>query len=234
MIKSKEVLNQIENKIKEIDILENKIDALTIHFSNFSELKEYKLNHKEEAAENNKKIVEFSEVLHIKKIELELLKNNERAAIIEEVKPVVIEVLKKYNGKKYGPKTADLIREELKNKLNTYIFINKDYFTINTCNSTNIVVGTEYDNENSRHYRLIDNDNKITLEAIEHFRCWYEKIEYIENVNERATAIIASYNKYKKAVEEANQEIEKYNNLLVGNLESENKIFIHHDVKINK
>ena len=87
----------------------------------------------EAEAEHLQIISEIQETITNGKLKLKLMQNNARIALFNEVMPIVLEVLQKYNGKPHGEKTEKKIREEIKEKTNCFVYVNIDSFRIVPC-----------------------------------------------------------------------------------------------------
>ena len=70
----------------------------------------------EAETEHLQRIAETQETITNGKLKLKLMQNNARISLFNEVMPIVLEVLEKYNGKAHGEKTEKKIREEIKEK----------------------------------------------------------------------------------------------------------------------
>lgn len=68
-----------------------------------------------EAAEANAgRIAELTNKIYIAEVATRILQANARAALIAEATPVILKTCEKYNGKPYGEKTAEKIRQEVR------------------------------------------------------------------------------------------------------------------------
>lgn len=70
---------------------------------------------------------EKGERLQNLKIENAILHDNARRAYAADVLPVVFDILKKYDGKPYGEKTRDKMRDELKTAKSCAFYISREY-----------------------------------------------------------------------------------------------------------
>ena len=61
--------------------------------------------------------------LTLSQIRLHILQDNEANAMAEELRPALADVLKQYDGKPYGPKTAEKIREALKARTGLQVWL---------------------------------------------------------------------------------------------------------------
>lgn len=53
--------------------------------------------------------------------------DNKRRKLYEEVMPVIIEILNKYDGKRYGEKTREKMNDDLKEKCNCHFYLNNSH-----------------------------------------------------------------------------------------------------------
>lgn len=172
---------------------------------------------RDEAAKNAEKIGKLSdEIQHLEVLE-RILQNNANAARTAEALPIICGVWKKYNGKKYGPKTADKIREELHAAGYSAYFehgyiLNFEELDANGythCNRLSIY--GLYCN------KVITDENTIDAAGLD---CLKSNYIYIENPEERAAAIIAKAAEVKKAYEAAAAIASEYNELIAGGIKS--------------
>ena len=156
--------------------------------------------------ENEKKIMELSEAVYLDNVTLKILDNNMKAAAVAEVLPVIAEVLKKYNGKPYGDKTREKIRNELKTATGYYIsFHEREKITIYNA-------AIQYDNDaviyTGYETPVITSDNRIDAGALENAKNRYK---YAENPAAEAKKLVKLYNKARAAYKEAEEALSAYN-----------------------
>lgn len=182
MKKYTEILKDIDTTCVELKDVKKKIDEINLYWRSLT-FKEIEVLRDE----GKSKMVESKE-LEAQKRDLELtlkfLKNNAKIALFNEVMPVVLEILGKYVGKPYGPKTEAKIRDEIKEETNCSMYIN---------NGINVVLLSEkgYNTgyeftcnckyENGEHKSILV-DNKI--QKLEHsdLELWYINKNYIEDI----------------------------------------------------
>lgn len=147
---------------------------------------------------------------------LKLQRYNLQVAVLEELKPVIVQILEKYQNKQYGPKTKDKICNEFKDLTGFYIsFFDKSFYTE--------IYVIDYDH----HFSLniyTDNDHKV----LENNRIQVVTADYLRvyNVNEYINDIPAYIEKLKEAytaLQEKYKEFDAlahaYNELCVGDVE---------------
>ena len=138
-------------------------------------------------------------------LSIKLLKNNARLALFHEVLPVLVETLKKYNGKPYGEKTKEKFAKEIEEATGARVYLGTKYGSDEVrvypnCGYGNdyaITIGLEYDAEKKENRRILI-DNKIQALPSECFSVWYIKKEYFEDI---PATIAEMKSQYKKAVE---------------------------------
>lgn len=156
----------------------------------------------------------------------EIIKNNARIALYNEVMPIILGVLKAYEGKTLDEKTAAKIREELKEKANCFVDISSCEINIIEIESDGsrswdfiITVGCEYDTETGKENRILTDDNKIKVIPLESFMLCYQNPTYIEDISNTVVRLKnlkrEAYQQQQKLAETCN----KYNALAVGFLE---------------
>ena len=89
---------------EEIAKAESKYNDVLRSIDNFKDKVAFRKEHKEEIEKNDKKLVSLYLKDEDYSLKIKYLKNNAKVAIFNEVMPVALEVLKKYNGKPYGEK----------------------------------------------------------------------------------------------------------------------------------
>ena len=143
------ILAEINKTGEAIKTATTREDELVAHYMSMSDLKER--CEAKKATEND--MIKTSEKKQDLQITLKILQNNAKIALFNEVMPVALEVLSKYNGKPYGPKTKQKISDEIKEKTNCRFYISSRYgsdlFNIypnDVSNEYSIDCGTVYTN----------------------------------------------------------------------------------------
>ena len=193
-----EILKDIEKTKKALKAAEEKQNALTDKIYNAPDLLT-----KREARENLRNDLQTidSKILDLK-ITIKMLHNNAKRTLFNEIVPVFIEALQKYNGKPYGEKTRAKISDEIKTITGCRCYINNSYGG----SEVNIYTGRyTYDIKFfTKDFKILNSDNKIQVPAPEQLKLYYIS-EYIENI---PAAIKEMKKAYKKAVEKQ-KELEK-------------------------
>lgn len=148
---------------------------------------------------------------------LKLQRYNLQVAALEELKPVIIQVLEKYQNKQYGPKTKDKIRNEFKELTGFYIsFFDKNYHTE--------IYAIDYDH----HFSLnIDSDNdhkvlvnnRIQLIEADHLKV-YRVNEYINDIPGHIEKMKQAYSTLQEKYKEFDAAMHNYNELCRGDVET--------------
>jgi len=108
--KNRETIEANKNKIMALDYTEERREAVK-DAGRFNNEAWRELHEKAEA--NADEIKKLSDDNYILEIEARILKENAKAALFAEAYPVILKAFEKYDGKQYGEKTADKIREEV-------------------------------------------------------------------------------------------------------------------------
>lgn len=199
--KNKEEIAKVENKYN--DILRS-IDSIKDKVA-------FRKEHKEEIEENDKKLVS----LYLKdedfSLKVKYLKNNAKVAIFNEVMPIALEVLKKYNGKPYGEKTAEKIRNEVIEKCGFRFYIYENKYNIYGINphSDDVEIRVKYSSDKKA---LVN--NKIQLVSMEDLEICYTS-EYVEDIDGTIKKLREAHEKARKAWEEYKKTCEEYNDFTV-------------------
>lgn len=170
----------------------------------------------EAEAEHLQIISEIQETITNGKLKLKLMQNNARIALFNEVMPIVLEVLQKYNGKPHGEKTEKKIREEIKEKTNCFVYVNIDSFRIVPCgtvgNTYNVDCGTKYENGNKKKVLI---DNKINVISMEDLEVYYINRTYFEDLDATVKELKRIHAEAKQKQEELKALCSQFNKLSV-------------------
>ena len=151
-----------------------------------------------------------------------ILKNNYRIILFDDVAPHVVAVLKKYDGRQYGPKTREKIRDEIKAAAGVHFYIN--------CRSwcDELIISDEYlrysgqleininggENENGPHVLI---DNKINAPEAEQLTMYYNT--FVDDPAERVKELKKAYNAAREAQQALKKLCDEYNELTVFGLD---------------
>lgn len=171
--------------------------------------------------EIDKENIIFNESL---KIKLEIMQNNKRVLFNQEITPTILEILSKYNGKKYGEKTAEKIRNEIKERVNCSVYFGGyshktdlhiteliDGYTSPA--SAEIILNSNYetpfiDENNVVNGTLSLNDLRIA-----------NTTEFITDIDNYAEKLTTAKKEIIEMHDKLNALISDYNSLLFGNFE---------------
>lgn len=151
------------------------------------------------------------------KLVLKLQHYNLQVAALEELKPVIIQILEKYKNKQYGPKTKDKICNEFKELTGFYIsFFDKNFYTE--------IYVIDYDNhfslniDSDNDHKVLDN-NRIQLVTADHLRV-YRVNEFIENIPDHIEKMKEAYTALQTRYKEFDAAVHNYNELCKGDIET--------------
>lgn len=222
MMKFTEIMEVIKALNKEIKEAEERQKAETDrYFATFEGLtiKEriaQKKENPEAEAEHLQRIAETQETIINGKLKLKLMQNNARISLFNEVMPLVLEILQKYNGKAHGEKTEKKIREEIKEKTDCFVYVYSDSFRIVPCstvgNTYNVECGTKYENGNKKKVLI---DNKINLVSMEDLEVWYINRTYFEDLESTVAKLKRIHAEAKQKQEELKALCLQFNKLSV-------------------
>ncbi len=167
---------------------------------------------REESKANAEKIAVLSDEIEMLKIKQYILAENRRAVFAADALPIILKAFSPYNGKKYGEKTSEKIRAEVKAQ-NIGFWIESDGQTANvyqlhdgfrTGASLEVKIFSTYEKP------FISKENVIqaaTAETSTHYH-------YIEDPGKRAKEIRKAFKKLEKAHAAAKAAESEYNALL--------------------
>lgn len=167
-----------------------------------------------------------AELATAKKIGL-ILKNNYNHRLAADVLPALVEVLKKYNGKKYGEKTKEKMGEEFKAMTGCGIWLER-YVLSQKCNHAHIYEmrdgyrhGEEIEFFTSSN-NIINDDNIIQAQPADVFRV-YDFGEYIEAPAERVEKLAEKKKELDEMRAAFNKAVDAYNALTVNGIDHEKR-----------
>lgn len=174
-----------------------------------------------ERAKNRKKVTKDLEALYRKEcylnLVLKLQRYNLQVVALNELKPVIMQILEKYQNKQYGPKTKEKIRNEFKELTGFYIsFFDKSYYTE--------IYVIDYDHhfslniDSDNNHRILEN-NRIQLVTADHLRV-YRVNEYIEDIPTHIEKMKKAYTALQETFKEFDIAMHSYNDLCKGDVET--------------
>ena len=216
MEKFANILAEIDKTREAIKTAKAKEDELVDHYMIMSDLKER--CEAKKATEND--MIKISEKKQDLQIALKILQNNAKIALFNEVMPVALEILSKYNGKPYGTKTKQKISDEVKEKTNCRFYISSRYdsdsfdiYPSNASNEYNINCGTDYTTGSKKQILI---DNKIQPVKFEEVQPYYISREYVTDIPQRVETLKSLYKEAVAKQEELKAICDNFNKLAVG------------------
>lgn len=162
-----------------------------------------------------------------KKIGL-ILRNNYAYRLAADVLPALVEVLKKYNGKKYGEKTKEKMGEEFKAMTGCGLYLERFSFS-QKCNNAHIYEmrdgykrGEEIEFCTAVNTYIINDDNIIQAQPADAFKL-YDYREYIENPAERVAELAEKKKELDELRNTFNKAVDAYNALTVNGIDHEKR-----------
>lgn len=147
-----------------------------------------------------------------------VLTNNYNYILVEAGKNALAEIIKKYDGKKHGEKTAEKIRDEMREKGFSFYFPTNHYLSpiidsivINEREASGR--GVEIWTENRA--KIVDGTNTIHAEAVAEIASPYK---YIDNIEKYLDKIERLTDKTRKAFDAANAKAHELNEIAVDGL----------------
>lgn len=146
-----------------------------------------------------------------------VLTNNYNYVLVETGKKALAEILKKYDGKKHGEKTAEKIRDEMRENGFSFYFPT-NYFT-QTKDSINInergAYGRGLDIWTKNRAKIVDENNTVHADAVAELVSPYEYIDNIEKYLDKIERLTAET---RKAFDAANAKAHELNEIAVEGL----------------
>lgn len=160
-----------------------------------------------------------------------ILRDNARREIFNAAAPVIVETLKKYAGRPYGPKTAEKIKREIRDRAGVNFWIGGGRYensasfmpaTPEGCNSLNYNYGDfafhiarpDAAKIGDPWPAFLDADNKITPPASADALRLESCAEYCQDPASRAAEIIEAHKAAAAAAKAAGEAVTKFNNMI--------------------
>ena len=155
-----------------------------------------------------------------------ILYNNYYFTLFENLRPILISVLKKYNGKRAGERTIEKMQNEIKEGAGVRVYFKRHVFSlkcetleIQGAPNSNITIYTKY------RKPIIFEDNIINGEILADDLCIEGYSEYIENPAQRLEEIEKARATVEEIKKQYNVAAKKYNNLIVDGFEEVEEIY---------
>ncbi len=146
---------------------------------------------------------------------------NARIILFKKVRPLIFEVLQKYEGKQAGEKTRKALRADLMNATKAEnLTINSDKIRI-TKNRIDIDIYVGYNSQSGRVDKFIDSKN--TIRAVDPQFYYIYNNRYVDNLNTHIKKLFASYEQVKKKAKEFEEACTVFNSL--ASIEQLNSIY---------
>lgn len=217
-----EIMQEIANNNERAKELEAQADKLLkkAEAAAADSIKEKIAIHKSVTPEADAAAVELYSKAEMLKNVNTILSENVKASFFEYVTPIIKDIMQKYNGKQYGTKTKEKIREEAKShgimfyfdgygdmtRINVYCLTNEGYKAFN---APEIVI---HGIDAANHYNaFISESNKIQDINTIIFSASYS---YTEDPAAKITALNEAYEEYKRLLEQAAAAESKLNSML--------------------
>lgn len=173
-----------------------------------------------ERAKNRKKITSNLEALSRKEsflnLVLKLQRYNLQVVALEELKPVIIQILEKYQDKQYGPRTKEKISDEFKELTGFYISLyEKSYYTKIYTSDMNSNFKLEINTKND--IKALEN-NRIKVITSEDL--WaYGVHDYVNDIPGHIEKMKEAYTALQSIYKEFDTAMHNYNELCKGSVE---------------
>lgn len=173
-----------------------------------------------ERAKNRKKVKKNLETLYKKEcylnLVLKLQRYNLQVAALEELTPIIIQVLKKYNNKQYGPRTKEKICNEFQELTGFYIHLyDKNFYTEIYTSDMNSRFTLKINTKND--IKALEN-NRIQVITSEDL--WaYGVHDYIKDIPAHIEKMKVAYTALQEKYKEFDVAMRAYNDLCAGTVE---------------
>lgn len=173
-----------------------------------------------ERAKNRKKVTKELEALYKKEcylnLVLKLQRYNLQVAALEELTPIIIQVLKKYQNKQYGPRTKEKICDEFKELTGFYISLyDKGFYTKIYTSDMNSNFKLEINTKND--IKALENNR---IKVIKSEDLWaYGVHDYVNDIPSHIEKMKEAYSTLKEKYKEYDVAMHNYNELCKGSVE---------------
>ena len=208
---------------------------------NSEKIKECKEIIRTASLKDEKRICDAAREQKLLEIENAILHDNARVALVEEVLPVIVDILKKYAGKPYGPKTKAKMSDELKAAKNCAFYINSKIYGMDRIsivplneqgfsgtwfNYNDFEVYCGYYSDKPKKYLLI-NDNRVCAHELDEFNF---SVKWVDDPAGRACEITDKWADVLIAEEKFHKALDEVNNLLPSRINSKYVGRLYHDI----
>lgn len=178
-----EILADICNERKALQELEKQQKELEsivyIKGGNFTEWKAHLEMMKDQRAE----LDSIYDSIVVSKLRIKYMNHNRKVALYNEVLPVLMQLLEKYNGKAAGPKTKERFSKEFHDLTGCHAFVGNNYcsphFTIYGPHDETLTIYTWHDTTPL----FLDGENRFNAPAVENVYLGCIKNQYFEDID---------------------------------------------------
>lgn len=219
MKKYNDIVNDINMEWKNISILEEKHEVINDEIKALfceKSLKEkviFRKENKEMIEEKECVLKTIEDEIRDTKLKIKIMKNNAKIALFHEVMPVILDILKKYENKAHGEKTAKKIRDEIFEKTDCRCYISNASFKIYS--RYDIECGLKY--INGKKNSLLPN-NKVYVPTMEELELYWTGDTYIEDIEYHIVKLKRLHMEIYNMKNELNNLMSKYNDLTVSGI----------------
>lgn len=220
----KTILQAIKANADAIAVKEGQIEDLELRFEKQAAHRAGDLEKVKELAaisrQHQDEVITISEDIYRLKLENAVLRENAKASFSWYALPIIADACSKYNGKQYGERTQEKIRDEVRaHGIGLYFqgYSSKTTLNIYALNNEGYHFGNELDLElYTMNYNepFVTEDNKLNFQALN----VNMRYKYADNPTAQVNKIIKTYNAYKAAMEKAKGVESALNDILPENI----------------
>lgn len=209
MLNTKQILEQMEQNRRKLEAAKEKHSAIIAEGM--------------EAAKKNYEKLHFLEndIIHCQ-IVRDILKDNYRIAFFTETMPALLQILQKYEGKRYGNKTKEKLYMEVKDNLRVALWIDQNnyhsYIEFSELNNAGYTCYEDYKRNYSIYSKngfTLSEDNKIKVYPAEDYKLMYSR-EYTEDVKGKAHKILYMQQEAERLQNAYREKVDALNAMLPG------------------
>lgn len=216
----KTIMQAIKDNADAITCKEGQIEELELRFEKQAAHRAGDLEKVKELAaisrQHQDEVIAISEDIYRLKLENAVLRENAKASFAAYALPIIADACSKYNGKQYGEKTQEKIRDEVRaHGIGFYFqgYINKTTLNIYALNDEGYHFGNELDLElYAVNYNepFVTKDNKLNFQATN----VNMRYKYTDKPATQVNKILKTYQAYKAAMEKASKAEKALNDIL--------------------
>lgn len=219
MEKFNNILKEICENHNSIKSIEEKTKELQRTYLDIIDLKE----RHEQRKKVEDELVRLEEKKEDLQIAIKILQSNAKIALFDEVMPTALEVLAKYKGKPYGPKTEQKIRDEIMKKTDCSFYISSSYGTQVYMIRPMGFSGNTYTIECGSKCidgmrKILLDKNKIQALELSDITIYYTSVDYIDDIPKRIEELKRLYRNAYEKQQELDCICRQFNKLAVGNM----------------